>query len=147
MKRYSLIFGVVLILIFVEKFNAESSCTDIKDELKFDCYPRGDPNRYECVSRGCCWSMQKKSSKVPSCFYPESYKSYEIINHEKSLSGEVLYLRLIRKSIYPNDVKMLKVDISFQTSTRLRIKVNFGFYENLNETISTFMKLVLIFVR
>lgn len=101
------------------------SCRRISDNLKFDCFPRGPVNREECERRGCCWSPPSTSHFVslPWCYYPENFTSYQIINRTIFDRGEVLLLNLTRTSPYPNNIKTVKMTISRETKSRLRIRI------------------------
>lgn len=98
-------------------------CSVISDDYKFDCFPRGKADQNSCEERNCCWSPSTANSQVPWCYYPSNYTNYKVINVTKSRNEIVAFFNLTSKTNYINDVKILCMNIIFQTAQRLRIKV------------------------
>lgn len=98
-------------------------CSVIADNYKFDCFPRGKADQKNCEERNCCWSPSTSNSKVPWCYYPSNYSNYKVINVTKSINNIVAFFNLTTKTNYKDDVKMLCMEIFFQTAQRLRVKV------------------------
>jgi len=98
---------------------------DLEDELKFDCLPQ-NANESECTKRGCCWTPSDKEF-VPFCYYPSNYAIYSFVNvsklSEKSYNGVEAYLQLNGGSGYPEDIQLLKLVATFETRSRLRVKI------------------------
>ena len=116
-----------------------------KNELyffRFDCYPAADVDQSKCESRGCCWNppFQEKTEKqktetpfqektgnlklgTPFCFYPAGYETYSVFNRSHHRHGSTFLLKRIRDSGYPNDVDLVKVEMSVQKRHRIRVKV------------------------
>ncbi|KAL1454173.1 hypothetical protein WDU94_010453 [Cyamophila willieti] len=89
---------------------------------RFDCFPRGIPNEKTCTARGCCWVPAK--DKEPSCFYPLNYKSYlydSTVNNNTD-GGSFIYQKNF-PSPYPQDIESVRMDIVFETQTRIRVKI------------------------
>ena len=60
---------------------------------------------------------------LPYCFYPANYPSYNGSNIKKTSYGVSVDLQKNIKSHWPNDILTLKMDVYFETKTRMRIKV------------------------
>lgn len=107
------------------------SCDNIPNAEKFDCFPRGTASADSCTQRGCCWTQTGTTNgKVPWCYYPKNSQSYKVISIKKFPRGEIIILNKTKPSIYPNDIQSVQIKISFETKSRLRIKVNNIFYIN-----------------
>lgn len=102
---------------------ANNYCSVTSDEHKFDCFPRGKSDEKNCEERNCCWSPKTINSQVPWCYYPSNYSNYKVINVTKSRNKVVAFFNLTSNTNYKNDIKILCMDISFQTAQKLRIKV------------------------
>ncbi|XP_009581162.1 PREDICTED: lysosomal alpha-glucosidase, partial [Fulmarus glacialis] len=80
-----------------------------------------------CESRGCCFieSPPPAGGKrgVPWCFYPPDFPSYTLESLNKTALGMVGLLVRREKAYYPQDIKMLRLDVEFETDTRLHIKI------------------------
>lgn len=106
-----------------------NQCKLLNDTEKFDCYPEDGANVQACEARGCCWIPHKMKKKldvkldVPYCFYPPNYNSYTYINVTETAYGLTAFLRRKYRSPYPNDVETIKMDVRFETSNRLHVKV------------------------
>uniref|UniRef100_A0A8D8R499 Lysosomal alpha-glucosidase n=1 Tax=Cacopsylla melanoneura TaxID=428564 RepID=A0A8D8R499_9HEMI len=99
-----------------EKFN------DLKN--RFDCFPRGVATQESCQSRGCCWRPLQPNSLEPWCFYPANYRSYQIDQiQELRSNGLSLVYKNVLKSPYPDDIEFVRVDVEYETDTRLRVKI------------------------
>ncbi|XP_019853735.1 PREDICTED: lysosomal alpha-glucosidase-like [Amphimedon queenslandica] len=101
------------------------SCNHDSNSL-FSCLPEGDGWSYDkseevCHSRGCCWQ--------PNATIRCSYSS----NHGYRLDGKLqdgpfgVMATLVRKESFPSmfggDSKRLKVDVTYETDYRLRVKI------------------------
>jgi len=102
---------------------ANNFCSVTSDVYKFDCFPRGNGDQKSCEERNCCWSPNAPNSQVPWCYYPSNYNNYKVINVTKTRNKIVAFFNLTTSTNYKDDVKLLCMDISFQTALRLRIKV------------------------
>lgn len=126
----------------------ESLCTDIPLSMRFDCHPDDSPTQASCEERGCCWREEKTLERkqpyssprlhqpthgsshegglplnVPYCFYPRDYVGYSFVNYTNEIHGYTGYLKREITSGFPGDVPILKMDVYFETETRLRIKL------------------------
>lgn len=111
-------------------------CDVHPNEQRFDCYPDYyEVNQRNCLSRGCCWrpTMDRFLSQsdsnnvrgVPSCYLPINYSGYGIIQVNQSRTGATMELiKTSQSSIWPEEVRMLKVVITYETPQRLHFKVN-----------------------
>lgn len=126
-----------------------SNCpADLEDELKFDCFPQGNAAKDSCLSRGCCWTPTEKQS-VPFCYYSFNYALYSFVNVSRLSEGsydgvvsdlhfcctqltevdsrifghQVGYLEQTGKSGYPEDIPLLKLVATFESRSRLRVKM------------------------
>lgn len=105
---------------------SQQQCTNFEPAERFDCYPQPDPTQEKCEARGCCWDVIKiagVSKAVPSCYYPRQYGGYELVNSSSDASGQLLYLRRTFQSTYPRDVKLVRIDVEYQTNDRVRVKI------------------------
>ncbi|CAG0918268.1 unnamed protein product [Notodromas monacha] len=100
------------------------------EQLRFDCYPEGSTSKASCERRGCCWLPDVKGDpardpplNVPYCFYPALYPSYIVMNVSDAEYGKTLFLTRVYASGYPSDVPLLRVDVKFETDSRLRVKI------------------------
>lgn len=98
-------------------------CQLTPNDYKFDCFPRGKGDQKSCEERNCCWSPSTPNSQTPWCYYPSNYSNYKVINVTKTRDEIISYFNLTKYTNYKNDIKILRMDISFQTAQRLRIKV------------------------
>lgn len=106
----------------------DNYCTVTSDEYKFDCFPRGKADKESCEKRNCCWSPNTQNSQIPWCYYSSNYSNYKVINVTESRTEITAFFNIKTNTIYKNDLKVLCMDISFQTAQRLRVKVTSNFY-------------------
>jgi len=106
----------------------DNYCTVTSDEYKFDCFPRGKADKESCEKRNCCWSPSTQNSQIPWCYYSSNYSNYKVINVTESRNEIIAFFNVTTNTIYKNDVKVLCMDISFQTAQRLRVKVTNNFH-------------------
>lgn len=107
-----------------------AQCDGFKNEDRFDCYPEPGASQAGCEARGCCWVPVKKSLNypttylnVPYCFYPKNYGGYKVLNISKTAYGLTAYMQRTFKSVYPEDVKILKLIVKFEEEDRLHVKI------------------------
>lgn len=98
-------------------------CSVLSDEFKFDCFPKGKADKESCEARNCCWSPSTPNSQIPWCYYSSNYSNYKVINITQSRNEIIAFYNLTTNTNYKNDIKLLCMTISFQTSQRLHIKV------------------------
>lgn len=101
----------------------EPSTCEVPTDEKFDCFPRGLANETSCKARGCCWYAEEEHSKVPWCYYATGYGYYKVVNKTESPRGQKLILELVKNSTYPRNSKRLKVNIQYESETRVHVKV------------------------
>lgn len=98
----------------------------MSDVYRFDCYPENGPTQEKCEARGCCWDVKSKTVRdigIPSCFYPTDYEQYKVIGPVDTEFGCTANLTRSSPSYYPKTIQNLKLDIYYETKTRLRFKI------------------------
>lgn len=102
------------------------SCSVIPESWRFDCYPeRGVVVTEEmCHARNCCFTRAAdEKSGVPWCYYPQDYPSYALVAVNDTETGWTGKLVRTQKTYYPKDIKVLKLDVLYESNNRLRVKV------------------------
>uniref|UniRef100_A0A8B9QGR7 P-type domain-containing protein n=1 Tax=Apteryx owenii TaxID=8824 RepID=A0A8B9QGR7_APTOW len=104
-------------------------CLLVPESHRFDCYPerRVVVTQELCESRGCCFieSSPPAGGKrgVPWCFYPRDFPSYTLQSLNQTALGMVGLLVRREKAYYPRDIETLRLDVEFETDTRLHLKI------------------------
>lgn len=103
-------------------------CTAVKDVDRHDCFPDEGVSESKCQQRGCCWRQPNNSSsysKIPNCFFPANYTSYIVDQKVETSFGWRIKLQRCRLTpvMFAEPVDRLNVEIQFQQSNRLRVKV------------------------
>ena len=114
-------------------------CSDVPDELKYDCYPDAPVDETECTNRGCCYSAQENvlhnSSfpplNVPYCYYPTNYTGYVVKDVIETSRRTVIKLQRVQKSGFVKDIFNINVLVFYIDDSSLRIKVCFVIYFNM----------------
>lgn len=107
-----------------------SQCHLVPESHRYDCYPERSVvvTQELCESRGCCFieTLPAVGGKrgVPWCFYPPNFPSYVVQSLNQTALGMTGLLVRREKAYYPKDIQVLRMDVEFQTNTRLRIKVS-----------------------
>ena len=107
---------------------AAQSCAAVQDVDRHNCFPDEGANESKCQERGCCWRQPTNSSmysNIPMCFYPANYASYVVEEQTETSFGWRLKLQRCRLTpvMFAEPVDRLSVEIQFQQSNRLRVKV------------------------
>uniref|UniRef100_U3KHM3 P-type domain-containing protein n=1 Tax=Ficedula albicollis TaxID=59894 RepID=U3KHM3_FICAL len=104
-------------------------CLLVPESQRFDCYPerRVVVTQELCESRGCCFiqspPLAEGKQGVPWCFYPPDFPSYALESLNQTALGMVGVLVRREKAYYPRDIEKLRLDVEFETDTRLHIKI------------------------
>ncbi|XP_013172172.1 PREDICTED: uncharacterized protein LOC106121193 [Papilio xuthus] len=98
-------------------------CSNVTDNMRFDCYPQTGANEEACLKRGCCWRSTNIQG-APYCFYPPNYDTYKFYNMTENKRGVTAYYALNRPSGYPGDFRMVRVDIMFVTGDIINAKIS-----------------------
>ncbi|XP_068764111.1 lysosomal alpha-glucosidase-like isoform X5 [Struthio camelus] len=104
-------------------------CLLVPESQRFDCYPerRVVVTQELCESRGCCFIETPPPAGgkrgVPWCFYPRDFPSYTLQSLNQTALGMVGLLLRREKTYYPRDIEMLRLDVEFETDTRLHLKI------------------------
>ncbi|KAL1129226.1 hypothetical protein AAG570_013755 [Ranatra chinensis] len=103
-----------------------STCVNIEDGLKFDCFPRGQVTEKDCNQRGCCYTniTINRDPKVPICYYPKTYNSYKYTNITIKDWGIVATMAAQFRSPYPKDSVNLVLHIIYIDENTVYIKMN-----------------------
>lgn len=101
----------------------------------FNCLPENDNwnasyARSMCNARGCCWGNNAgftSGSKVPfNCYYPLEY-GYLVQSSKDTESDNGKLASIVRRSpqpsMYSDDKDVLSVEVTYETSNMLRVKV------------------------
>ncbi|GFR99078.1 lysosomal alpha-glucosidase [Elysia marginata] len=98
------------------------SCA-VADNNRFDCWPEYiGATQDKCQARGCCWQPATTPGS-PYCFFPPDYNGYTASNVKTTASGVSADLTRTTTTLFPPDIKTLKLQIDFQTESRLRVKI------------------------
>lgn len=99
-------------------------CANIKDEMRFDCFPQPNANKDGCIERGCCWKeIDNNKDSIPFCFYPPDYDTFYFLNMTENKHGISVYYEKMRPSGYPDDFETVLIDFRYLSNDILRIKV------------------------
>jgi lysosomal alpha-glucosidase len=91
--------------------------------VRVNCIPEGGRSETEdvCLERGCCWVKEE----TPSCFYPGGF-GYAVDGQPADTPmGKTVNLtrKTGQPSQYGGDIETVRVDIFYETSYRLRVKL------------------------
>lgn len=113
-----------------DTFNNIQQCNNVPEILRFDCHPEDGASQLSCTDRGCCWNPLNKNKtaghvplSIPYCYYPEGWNLYKYINQSKDDSNFLGFLKQEKKSIYKNDVPLIKIEATSIDSSILRVKM------------------------
>ena len=100
-------------------------CTEIPNELRFDCHPDGNANQHSCLKRGCCWSAPKgeQNLDIPYCYYPNGYSLYSKTQYFSDDKEETHEFVQVKKSGFPEDVANVQVHVSCFDKKILRMQI------------------------
>ncbi|XP_025416315.1 lysosomal alpha-glucosidase-like isoform X2 [Sipha flava] len=103
------------------------SCNSLPNELKFDCLPKNKSDQIICEQINCCWTPENQTdTQWPWCYYSECYNNYNVINVSETNTGKIAFYNLTAMTYnnYKKNIKMLRLDIVFETPQRLRITID-----------------------
>lgn len=113
---------------FKQKSESSAQQCNINPVRRFDCHPETGASKHTCLVRGCCWSGNPAetvgTNSQPMCYYPLNYPGYTATDLIVTPLGYRLELVRYTPTYYPKNVKVLNVDLMFETSSRLHVKVN-----------------------
>ncbi|GAB1607820.1 hypothetical protein Ahia01_001065900 [Argonauta hians] len=87
---------------------------------RFDCHPDRGVTHTSCVRRGCCWDH----TQTVACFYPTDYVGYTITKSVVTDTGMSYMLSRNTPSPFPKDIPEIRMDVYYETSSRIRIKIS-----------------------
>lgn len=112
---------------FLKSEARNGKCDVVPEQFRFDCDPRRSANEEECLNNGCCWQQlwdtNKVSMGIPYCYYPTGFANYKLINSRKTKFGISADYRLTFPSGYPNDIKLVRMDVTGMNAKSLRVKI------------------------
>lgn len=91
---------------------SKSVCNSVKQNEKFDCFPRGSVSKEACLQRGCCYSTSS-SNGVPCCFFPPSFHSYSYTSINRTANMVTAEMKLNYNLPYPNISPELLLSVLF----------------------------------
>jgi len=94
--------------------------------FRFDCHPDSGVSQSACEARGCCWEATKSAQQpgVPACSFPVDYGGYRTVNVTSTENGLEAFLERTFPSPYPDDVNLLRVDVTYRSDDIVRVKVS-----------------------
>ncbi|XP_048450208.1 lysosomal alpha-glucosidase-like, partial [Rhincodon typus] len=96
---------------------SDSQC-DIDLNSRFDCAFNEVVDMMKCQARGCCWNPAANAGS-PHCFLPSNYPSYHIDYLSPTSTGYTASLSRSKKTLFPNDIMTLQLNVMYETSGRL----------------------------
>ncbi|XP_053333226.1 lysosomal alpha-glucosidase [Clarias gariepinus] len=102
------------------------SCAVVPESWRFDCYPeRGVVVTEEmCHARNCCFIRPaEEKNGVPWCYYPPEFPSYALVGLNETETGLSGTLVRNQKTYYPKDIETLRLDVLYESNSRLRVKI------------------------
>ncbi|KAL3875852.1 hypothetical protein ACJMK2_033763 [Sinanodonta woodiana] len=124
--------------VYSKKLRQPKQCFKATDYEKFDCHPETGATMEACEQRGCCWVPHVTSKKsvhsengtntqasvdVPWCYYPSNYPGYQVKERNNTELGFAATLEKSVPGYYPNDINLLNLEVIFETSSRLHIRI------------------------
>ncbi|KAM8798466.1 lysosomal alpha-glucosidase-like [Eudromia elegans] len=104
-----------------------AECLAVPRSQRFDCYPerRVVVTRELCEGRGCCFVPGAAGGErgVPWCFYPRGFPGYALRSLDRTALGMAGLLARATPAPYPRAVEELRLDVRFETDTRLHVKI------------------------
>ncbi|XP_011052776.1 PREDICTED: lysosomal alpha-glucosidase-like isoform X2 [Acromyrmex echinatior] len=107
-----------------------AQCSNVPEILRFDCHPENGASQLSCINRGCCWNPRKNNKNekdvsldIPYCFYPDGWNLYKYINRSQDGSNFLGFLSQEKKSVYKNNVPLVKIEATSINSSILRVKI------------------------
>ncbi|XP_062930555.1 lysosomal alpha-glucosidase-like [Mobula hypostoma] len=102
---------------FSEGNHSASQC-DIHPNSRLDCAFNELMDMTTCQARGCCWNSVVNVS-APYCFLPLNYPSYNMDFLSPTKTGYSGILSRTERSLFPNDIRTLQLNVMYETSGRL----------------------------
>ncbi|KAK8797149.1 hypothetical protein WA158_004359 [Blastocystis sp. Blastoise] len=98
---------------------------DIPDIDRLDCLPVGHGNiEEECAALGCCYQIPQTLMSQPHCYFPKNFGySMSDMKHEDGKDIATLSKHEDTKIPYPNPVNKLHLEATYETKSRLHIKI------------------------
>ncbi|XP_075034030.1 lysosomal alpha-glucosidase [Mixophyes fleayi] len=101
-----------------------SKCV-VAPSSRFDCAPEKGVIKDECEARGCCFSPQTDAPGIgqPWCFFPSNYPNYKMTNRTETENGFTATLTRNVGTFMPDNIMTLRLEVSFETDTRLHFTI------------------------
>jgi hypothetical protein len=121
-----------IVLLYVISYSFAQQCDQSSDVGRFDCYPENNASEAECLARQCCWRAPVESLNLPTmspdvdvpyCYYPKDFPNYAIKTNEPTAFGQRITIVKTQATYMPNEILSLTVDLIFETTQRIRIRI------------------------
>ncbi|KAA0191825.1 Lysosomal alpha-glucosidase [Fasciolopsis buskii] len=120
------ILGLVSDRACAVKHASPDACGLVRTINRVDCFPEAGANQGQCQERGCCWIPQDPSEPgMPMCFFPSMYPTYETERMDKIDRGFRAILNRNQSSYIKDEFKQVRMDVTAETKTRLRLRFTF----------------------
>jgi hypothetical protein len=122
--KFSFLFVFLIKINYSYKLNEQPVCDVKTPGERFDCYPEDLATKEKCLKRGCCWlENDKLSLDAPLCYFPSNFPSYKVIETKNKINGYSYEINKNIKTFRENEILNLTVDLFYETSERLRIRI------------------------
>lgn len=108
---------------------APLQCAAVTIASRLDCHPEENASEDSCGARGCCWDTSAAVTGsavkgIPACFYPRT-TGLVLQSSKQTVTGteDTLAWGDARRGPFGNDPATVVAEISYETDTRLRLRV------------------------
>lgn len=117
--------SIILLSSLLVYSSIAQQCEQISDSDRFDCYPENDASQEKCHERNCCWKQADslRDVNVPYCYYPKDFPDYNLNKIEETEFGLRIRINKSLTGYMPNESNDLTVDLVYETTQRLRIRI------------------------
>lgn len=116
--------SIILFTLLSIGYSTSSTC-NVDNSIKTDCGYVGIQES-DCVNKGCCWYAVNDGGSTPWCYYStQSSSGYSLSDMIETSTGYTGILNLIGTgtTTYGADIKKLNLDVVFETSDIVRVKI------------------------
>lgn len=128
-RKWSLNISVLLVVCsasFTTSLHVRGPQCSVAPDSRFDCAPDKGVSKEECETRGCCYSPASEHNVIgqPWCFFASNYPTYKVTNQTETENGFTAVLTRSTQTFMPDDIMVLQLDVSLETTSRLRFTVS-----------------------